>query len=276
MRCMLLNEEELVYWIWLTQIRGVGPVHQHLLLNEYNSPKKIYTYFDDIGSMRKILHLGTESYEKSKELDRAERILKDCKNQNIQILTENHSQFPEIMKKQSDLPVLLYYKGKLQPGYDRGIAVIGARRCTQKGKQQAIDIAGIGNKEDTFCCVVSGMAKGIDSYAHTAALKNGRYTVAVLGNGLDLCYPAEHRKLMEEIAQKGTLISEYPPKTKPTRYTFPMRNRIIAALAKKIYVIDAKKNSGTRSTVQFGRNYGCEILEINNSNMTLAPDTEKN
>ena len=106
------------------------------------------------------------------------------------------------------------------------------------------------------------MAKGIDSYAHTAALKSHGYTIAVFGNGVDICYPKEHARLYEEIAEHGCIVSEYPPGTQPREYTFPKRNRLIAALSDKLYVIGAGRNSGTKSTVEYGKKYSKEIVEI--------------
>ena len=99
------------------------------------------------------------------------------------------------------------------------------------------------------------MAKGIDSYAHTAALKSGGYTIAVLGNGPDICYPKEHQTLYEAIAQMGCVVSEYPPGVTPRSYMFPRRNRLIAALSDKLYIIGAGRNSGTNTTAAFCRKY---------------------
>lgn len=103
------------------------------------------------------------------------------------------------------------------------------------------------------------MAKGIDSYAHTACLNAEGYTVAVMGNGLDICYPCEHRKLMDCISEKGLIISEYPPGIKPTKYTFPQRNRIISAWAEHIIVIAPGKGSGALITAEYARKYRRKI-----------------
>lgn len=110
--------------------------------------------------------------------------------------------------------------------------------------------------------IISGMAKGIDSYAHTACLKVGGYTVAVVGNGLDICYPSEHKKLMECIIEKGLVLSEYPPGIKPTRYTFPRRNRLISAWSEHIVVIAPGKGSGALITTEYGRKYGRKVENI--------------
>ena len=129
--------------------------------------------------------------------------------------------------------VLIYCKGKLIINdYKESAGIIGARRCSQEGKMEAIEKATKAAAEHK--AVISGMAKGIDSYAHTAAIKAGAYTIAVLGNGADLCYPKEHQALNDSIASHGCIISEYPPGTKPREYMFPKRNRIIAALSDEL------------------------------------------
>lgn len=106
------------------------------------------------------------------------------------------------------------------------------------------------------------MAKGIDSYAQTACIKNNGYTVAVLGNGPDICYPEEHRSLYESIIRFGCIISEYPPGTRPYQYMFPARNRIIAALSDDLFVIDKGCRSGTESTIKAAHQYNHPVKMI--------------
>ena len=103
------------------------------------------------------------------------------------------------------------------------------------------------------------MERGIDSYAHTACLKSGGYTVAVLGNGLDICYPCERRKLMEQMAERGLLISEYPPGTQPAPYRFPKRNRLISAWSDKLIVVADGRGSGAFITAEYEKKYGREV-----------------
>ena len=106
---------------------------------------------------------------------------------------------------------------------EKTVGIVGARRCTQEEKLKVKEITEQYVSDHT--AIISGMAKGIDSYGHTACLKTGGYTIAVLGNGLDICYPCEHMRLMEKIAENGLLISEYPPGTQSAKYRFPQRNR---------------------------------------------------
>ena len=104
------------------------------------------------------------------------------------------------------------------------------------------------------------MAKGIDSYAHTSALLHGGNTIAVLGNGPDICYPKEHAALMERIIETGAIVAEYPPGTKPRPYSFPMRNRLIAAMSDTLYVVDTGRNSGTISTIESALKYKKQVI----------------
>lgn len=110
--------------------------------------------------------------------------------------------------------------------------------------------------------MISGMAKGVDSYAHTACLKAGGYTVAVLANGLDICYPNEHQKLKECIENEGLIISEYSPGVRPTKYAFPRRNRLISAWSDELVVVAAGKGSGALITAEYSRQYGRKVRFI--------------
>ena len=175
------------------------------------------------------------------------------------MITYEDSEYPERFRNIKDIPVILYIKGKLKINdFNNSIGIVGARRCTAAGKKTAINTAGMA--VDADIAVISGMAKGIDSYAHTAAIKSNGYTISVLGNGVDICYPKEHEKLYEEIAEHGCVLSEYPPGTVPREYTFPKRNRLIAGLSDKLYVIDAGRNSGALSTVDYSKEFGREVI----------------
>ena len=174
---------------------------------------------------------------------------------------KSDARYPERAKRLEDAPVVLYYKGNFED-IKVPVAIVGARRCTQEAKFHAVELAEQYARNGQT--VISGMAKGIDSYAHTACLKAEGYTIAIVGNGLDICYPSEHKKLMDCIIEKGLLLSEYPPGIRPSRYTFPRRNRLISAWAERIIVIAPGKGSGALITAEYGRKYGrqVEIIHI--------------
>ncbi|MGI6608307.1 MAG: DNA-processing protein DprA [Erysipelotrichaceae bacterium] len=152
-------------------------------------------------------------------------------------------------------PFVLFYRGDISLFNNELVAVIGARRYSEYGKRCTIDIVGRLNKNYV---IVSGLAKGIDSIAHTYAGK----TIAVLGNGLNYYYPSENRNLYHYLQKNQLVISEYPLNVKPRKYHFPFRNRIIAALCKSIIVIEASYKSGTMLTVNEGLNLNRNIYAV--------------
>ncbi|MCR4721632.1 MAG: DNA-protecting protein DprA [Lachnospiraceae bacterium] len=177
------------------------------------------------------------------------------------IITTEDNTYPKRFQGICEMPTVLFLRGELRINeYERSVGIVGARRCSQEGKEEAIRRAEL--EVVAGSVVISGMAKGIDSYAHTAVIKNGGYTIAVLGSGPDICYPREHEKLYGEIIKNGCIVSEYPPGTLPRNYTFPARNRLIAALSDEIVVIDAGAHSGTESTVRAAVKFGRMVESI--------------
>lgn len=251
---------DLVYWMWLANIPYIGPVTANKLLSIFTTPKEIYELDEE--ALRKIEILNKrqmESLIENRQLKQAESIIKQCRLNEISIITCADGCYPDRAKKFNDSPIILYYKGKIK-NLDKTIGIVGARRCTQQTKKIVQSVANEYVKKGYT--IISGMAKGVDSYAHTVALNNNAYTIAIVGNGLDMCYPCEHDKLMNAIEDNGLLLSEYPPGTKPTRYTFPRRNRIISAWADELLVIAAGKGSGALITAEYSSNYGRSVLYI--------------
>lgn len=232
---------------------------QRALLSHFKDPQ--YIYFASKEELAEVKGIGCARAEyilNSRSLEKATGILKQCERTRIQIMTLQDIIYPEYAKEIWEMPILLYYKGK--PRADSiGTAVVGSRRCTKEGKERTIELTYGLTKQ---CIpVISGMAKGIDSYAHTVCLKAGGYTVAVLGSGLDICYPSEHKFLMQRIEEQGLLLSEYPPGTPPHSCHFPKRNRIIAAWSREIYIPEAGSKSGAWITAAYGKKYGRRVLQ---------------
>nr|WP_275891400.1 DNA-processing protein DprA [Ruminococcus sp. OA3] len=157
------------------------------------------------------------------------------------------------------MPKELYVRGEL-PGREPAVAIVGARMCSQYGRIQAQEFARVLSLHGL--AVISGMAQGIDGSAHYGALEAGGPTYAVLGCGLDICYPACNRHLYEKMPKAGGLISEFPEGTKPLRCHFPMRNRIISALADIVLVIEAKEKSGSLITADFALEQGKDVFAV--------------
>lgn len=170
--------------------------------------------------------------------------------------------YPERLKKLYNSPKKLYCIGNLELlNYPNNLAIIGSRRCSSYGERAAKDFSY--NLANNNLCIVSGLALGIDSFAHIGALNAKGKTIAVIGSGFDNIYPKENIGLAKRIIQnEGLLISEYPLGTKPLKYHFPERNRIISGLSDGILVIEARKNSGTNITVDYALDEGKDIFVV--------------
>ena len=170
-------------------------------------------------------------------------------------------EYPDILINIPDPPVVLFYRGNLEKFLTLpAIAVIGSRRCTTYGKKVARTLAR--DFVRSGVAVVSGLARGIDGEAHRGVIEAGGVTMAVLGNGLDVCYPPEHARLSEKILEKGVLLSEYPPGTEPARYRFPERNRLISGFSKGVVVVEAGRRSGTMITVNTALDQGRDVFAV--------------
>ncbi|MBF0786433.1 MULTISPECIES: DNA-processing protein DprA [unclassified Streptococcus] len=167
--------------------------------------------------------------------------------------------YPIELKQIYNPPVLLFYQGNLELLNKPKLGFVGARSASTSGTRSVQKI--IKELQNRFV-IVSGLARGIDTAAHIAILKNGGKTIAVTGSGLDTAYPKENRKLQAYIAKHHLLLSEYGPKEKPLKYHFPERNRIIAGLAQGIIVAEAKMRSGSLITCEYALNEGRDIFAI--------------
>jgi len=182
--------------------------------------------------------------------------------ENIGKITLQDKDYPAILKEIHDPPKELYIKGEIINQDKTAIGVVGTRRYTQYGKEVALDIAG--KLAKLGITIVSGLAKGIDTFAHQAALENGGRTIAVLGSGMDKnsFFPRSNYSLSEKISQQGAVISEYQPGTRGTHFTFPQRNRIISGLSLGVVVIEAPEESGALITATLALEQNREVFAI--------------
>lgn len=246
------------YWIWLTQLKGIGYVLQKRLLEHFKDPLNIYNANEEqLLSVKGIGKSLATTIKESKCLVEVNSVLSNIHKKDIKLLTYNDRLYPNIAKKFDDSPILLYYRGTIRENIE-GVAIVGARRCSDYGKQIAIDAANYLSSMNI--AVISGMAKGIDSYAHTACINASGYTIAFLGNGLDICYPKEHIDLMEAIIKKGAVVSQFPPGTPPKPTNFPKRNSLISSWSEKILVAEASEKSGSLITADIAKNQGKEVF----------------
>ena len=247
------------YWIWLTLLKGIGPITAKRLIDEFGIPENIYNAdFDRLTKVSGIGSVTANMILNSKSLGSSEIILNNCIKNNIKILTCFDSIYSDTFNKYQDMPIVLYYKGEIKN--KTGIAIVGSRRCSSYGKRVVVEASKYLANNDI--AVISGMAKGIDGYAHAVCLNAGGYTVAFLGSGLDTCYPKEHKSLMESIIENGAVISEYPPGVEARAEHFPRRNFLISSFSEKILVVEASKDSGTLITASIAKSQGKKVVAV--------------
>lgn len=246
------------YWLWLRLVEGIGSITERKLLQYFGNPKTIYEA--DQEQLRLVEGIGPKlaaSIRNFRSLDQALRLQENIFKQGISILTIHDANYPQQLLQYLKAPTILYYKGKLRDSLS-GVAVVGARRCSTYGKQVTLEAANYLAAHSVP--VISGMAKGIDSYAHIACLKANGYTMAVVAHGLDQCYPKEHRELMQAIIDTGVVMSEYPPDTMPRQEYFPERNALIAGLGSKVLIAEAGQKSGALITAKLAKEQGKELF----------------
>ena len=190
--------------------------------------------------------------------DAPDKLVGYCERQKIKLCCINDEDYPPILKEIDTPPMFFYYRGTLQPNAFR-IGIVGSRHNTPYGQNVALELGE--QLAAAGLTVVSGAARGIDSFAHRGALKAGR-TVAVLGCGINYIFPRENKKLFEEIAERGVVLSEFPPNLKPNAGTFPTRNRIIAGLSKGVVVVEADFKSGALITSTYAGDYGRDVFAV--------------
>lgn len=207
--------------------------------------------------------LKTENYQKMLSMSDEEFVntyVINLAQRGIKIICVGDDDYPQKLANLDDKPYILYYMGDLSLANMPSLAVVGSRKPTNYGiivtERLVRDVASAG------VVIVSGLAYGVDSIGHRKALEVGGKTIAVLGGGFDHIYPSEHQGLAEEIAEKGLLLSEYRPKMKATKYSFPTRNRIIAGLSDGVLITEASLKSGTIHTRDFALDYNRELFAV--------------
>lgn len=176
------------------------------------------------------------------------------------MLEKEDIRYPDLLRQIPEPPKQLYCIGNVELLKMPAAALVGSRKCSEYGKQVAMNLGK--TLAQAGAVVVSGMAKGIDSFGQLGTLKAGGKTIAVLGCGVDICYPAENRKLYDQIASEGLIVSEYPPGTAPMPYMFPQRNRIIAGLSKVVTIVEAGRDSGALITAGLAEDFGREVYAV--------------
>jgi DNA processing protein len=255
-----MQERDLKYWIWLSTIPKLRQKKRIQLINLYEDPKVIWQMSKkELKSISIISDSLVESFTDGKLREEAEIHLENIKSKSIDVVTYNDETYPYLLKNIHDPPLVLYKKGNQLPD-ENSIAIVGSRQASFYGLEMAEKLSYELSKYGIT--IISGMARGVDTFAHNGALKAAGKTVAVLGCGIDIVYPIENKKLMNEINMHGSVISEYLPGTPPIHFNFPARNRIISGMSLGVVVIEAGAKSGSLITADFALEQGREVFAV--------------
>ena len=254
--------KDIAYLLALHSIDGLGPIRLKALLEHFgNDPLLVWE-----GDIREIRAIGIPEsvckifVETRKKLD-PQKYMESIQNSGIKWMTIFDDSYPKLLKEIYDPPVLFYYKGDIKSEDAKALAVVGTRKMTGYGKlvteKFTAELVNFG------FTIVSGLARGVDSAAHWAALNSGGRTLAILGGGLNKIFPPENEKLAKEIAEGlGAVISEFPPDHPSVPGNFPARNRIISGLSLGVLVTEAAKDSGSLITARLALEQGREVFAV--------------
>ncbi len=255
-----MDKVDVAYLLALHSIEGLGPMRLKSLLDRFTDPKIIWEMdIKEIKAAGIPENVVLKLQEKRKTLD-PEKYWQQIEQSGIKVMTIFDEDYPKNLKEIYDPPIVFYYKGEFTPSDSRAIAVVGTRKITGYGKlvtekfTRELSAAGF--------TVVSGLARGVDSAAHWAAIENGR-TIAVLGGGLNQIYPPENLRLAEQIIWgKGVVMSEFPPDYASMPGNFPARNRIISGLSLATLVTEAATDSGSLITARLALEQGRDVFAV--------------
>lgn len=253
--------DNIEYWLALSMISGIGATRCQKLLRHFGSPQAILGA--NLNELQHVAGIGEYTARQivcSRDKLDIQKEIARIKKQKISVVTFSDDNYPANLKSIFDPPIVLYVKGRLLPEDRIAIAVVGTRRPTTYGKMVAEKLSReLAEREVT---VVSGLARGIDTSAHTGALSCGGRTIAVLGCGVDICYPPENRAFLDEISERGAVVSEFPMGTPPEKINFPLRNRIISGLSLGAVIVEAGHRSGALITAECALEQGREVFAV--------------
>ncbi len=252
--------DELKYWVALNCIAGLGRVRYSLLESHFPSMEDAWNApAAELKAAGMDGKLASRIVSKRAEIDPDAEIERLAKN-NVTALTWHDPAYPSRLKEIYDRPPVLYIRGELTAADEWCLAVVGTRRPTPYGRQVAEELSY--RLAQNSICVVSGLARGVDSIAHRAALEAGGRVLAVLACGLDIVYPPEHAKLAQEVIKRGALVSDYALGTQPRGDFFPRRNRIMSGLSLGVLVVEGDVKSGALITARLALEQNREVFAV--------------
>ena len=253
---------QLKYWYWLGALTGIGPKRARMLLDIYGNAYEIYRRTPEELSALEFLTNGMVGLITDPSIRTGiEEKLAAFSERGIDVISVEDARYPELILEIDDPPPVLFMRGAFSAkSGDRRVGIVGTRRPSAYGismtKKIVSGLAGYGYT------IVSGLAAGIDSIAHRAAVESGAKTIAVLGCGVERAYPAGNRRLMEEVLRTGSVYSEYPPGTLPYQQNFPRRNRLISGMSAGVVVVEAGERSGSLITAGFAGEQGRDVFAV--------------
>ncbi|MGE3271235.1 MAG: DNA-processing protein DprA [Chloroflexota bacterium] len=257
---MAIHLDERIYWVLLTQVSQIGPARFNLLLDRFGSAEAAWhaplLELAAAGLERRAI----ESLGKLRAKLDPEAEWRRLEHAGASVVILDDPAYPAALREIADPPPVLYVHGELSPADAWAIAVVGTRRATAYGRQVTERI--VSDVARAGVTIISGLARGIDTHAHRAALAAGGRTIAVLGSGLDRLYPEENRALAKQIMQQGAVVSEYPLGTPPDGTNFPRRNRIVSGLSRAILVVEADYKSGAMITATQAAEQGRDVFAV--------------
>ncbi len=248
------------YWVGFNLVKGIGAVRVQALLDRFGDLETAWkaSLFELAGAgLSPKLAERVTQMRASVDLD---EFVAQAETAGIRILTWLDDEYPLHLKEIEQPPPVLYLRGEITLEDSWAVAIVGTRAVTPYGRQITEELATV--LAHNGVTVVSGLARGVDAVAHSAALKAGGRTLAVLGSGVDKLYPPENRALAEKIISQGAVLSDYAPGTPPESANFPPRNRIISGLSMAIVVVEAGDTSGALITSEFALEQGRDVFAV--------------
>jgi len=245
----------------LAAVRGVGSIGYARLVRQFGSAAAVLAAGEErLMAEAEASPALAQAIVEARPTAAEERLLEWAQQSGVRLLAMEDPAYPKRLTEIADPPPLLYLKGDGLARIGRAVAVVGSRWITPYGRQVTQDFCR--SLVDAGVTVVSGLAVGVDGMAHRTTLGSGGNTVAVMGTGLDIPYPPENITLFREIAEKGAVVSEFPPGTRPVGHNFPRRNRIISGLSIGVLVVEAKKGSGSLITARMAAEQGRTVYAV--------------
>lgn len=247
--------------ILLSTVDGVGPLTAERLIERFGSAGEALRA--PIGELMGVEKVGENLAQKiasARETTNVDAIVRFCEENGIDVLTLRDSRYPQRLREIAKPPRILYVRGELKPEDYRAISVVGTRSATTYGRKQTVQL--VRKLVEAGFTIVSGLALGIDGYAHRAALDAHGRTIAVLGGGVARIYPREHEDLAARVMNSGAIMSEYHPLTTPLSGNFPARNRIVSGLSIGTLVVESGKRGGSMITARFAAEQNRELFAV--------------